>query len=254
VAAGESTLPLYRRIADDLSTAISGGAYADGRGLPSENELAGTYGVSRGTVRQAFAHLRGTGVVSSRQGARRRAQEAQRLQPMTELLSFSRWARSIGETPSSRTLEVSSGSAPPEVVAALGEPAGGTVLHVQRVRLLGGTPTMVEDTFYPMRLEPLIRPIDLDRESITECLERGGVVLARAEHQIDAVAATGWAAELLEVQEGSPLLRTTRRTTDLEGRPVEHSVDLYRGEAVAFVVRNSATTNTTARITPPGSR
>ena len=242
---------MYRRIADDLSTAISGGAYAGGRGLPSENELASAYGVSRGTVRQAFAHLRGTGVVSSRQGARRRAQEGQRLQPMTELLSFSRWARSIGETPSSRTLEVATDGAPPEVAAALGEPAGATVLHVQRVRLLGGTPTMVEDTFYPMRLEPLIRGIDLDRESITECLEHRGVVLAHAQHQIDAVAATRRVAGLLGVPDGSPLLRTTRRTTDPDGRVVELSVDLYRGEAVAFVLRNSATTNTTARIAAP---
>jgi GntR family transcriptional regulator len=242
-------VPLYRRIADDLATAISEGEY-DGRGLPSESELSSAYGVSRGTVRQAFAQLRADGVVTSRRGARRQASEGPLLQSMGELLGFTRWARSLGQEPSSRTIGAVTTGATAEVAEALGVDAGAEVLHVVRVRLLGGTPAMLEDTHYPAHLARLITDLDLDAESITECLESQGIALAHAEHHLEAVPADADVARLLDVEEGAPLLRTTRRTTDPHGAVVEYSVDLYRGEAVSFVVRNSATATTTNRVTP----
>ena len=246
---GRTPVPLYRRIADDLATAISRGVY-DGRGLPSESELSRSYGVSRGTVRQAFAQLRADGVVTSRRGARRRASDGPLLQSMGELLSFTTWARSLGQEPRSRTVEVATTGAADEVAEALGVDTGSEVLHVVRVRLLGRRPAMLEDTHYPVHLAGAITALDLDTQSITEHLEARGVALAHAEHRLEAVPADLDVARLLDVAEGAPLLRTTRRTTDPDGAVVEYSVDLYRGDAVGFVVRNSATATTTTRVTP----
>src|ERR1700722_8026264 len=91
---------LYRKVAEDIRTAISDGAYSAGTRLPSESELAEQYAVSRGTVRQAFAALRADGVIASRRGARRVVVGGPRVQSFGELLSFSRWARAMGEVPS----------------------------------------------------------------------------------------------------------------------------------------------------------
>ena len=44
--------PLYAKIRNDLRTKIEQGEYAVGEVIPSEVELAETYGVSRPTVRQ----------------------------------------------------------------------------------------------------------------------------------------------------------------------------------------------------------
>lgn len=241
--------PLYRRIAEEVRAAIEAGEYADARGLPSEHELCTMYGVSRGTVRQAFAYLRSTGVVSSRQGARSQAHSRQRAQSMANLLSFSRWAHSIGQTPSGWTVTSMSVLAGDEAAAELDVPVGSDVVHVERVRLLDDVPVMLESTYYPQRLAVLLKQIDLDTESITSRLEGWGVVLADAEHRIDAVAATSREAELLGVAAGAPLLRTKRRTRDLHGQVCEYSIDLYRGSDVAFVVQNSAAASSTARVT-----
>lgn len=54
---------LYQRVAADLRAAIAAGEYTASTKLPSENELARRYGVSRGTIRQAFAALRADGVM-----------------------------------------------------------------------------------------------------------------------------------------------------------------------------------------------
>src|ERR1700678_4056650 len=95
---------LYRKVADDLRSAIMNGAYGPGTRLPSESELAERYSVSRGTVRQAFAALRADGVIASRRGARRVVIGGPRLQSFGELLSFSRWAAALGEEPSGRVI------------------------------------------------------------------------------------------------------------------------------------------------------
>src|ERR1700716_514743 len=90
---------LYRKVAEDIKAAIAAGGYAAGTRLPSEHELAERYSVSRGTIRQAFAALRADGVIASRRGARRVVVGGPRVQSFGELLSFSRWARAMGEVP-----------------------------------------------------------------------------------------------------------------------------------------------------------
>ena len=47
---------------------------------------------------------------------------------------------------------------------------------------------------------------------------------------------------------GVPLLRQVRRSTALEGTPLEWSDDRYAGEAVSFVIENSSSSRHTARV------
>ncbi|MEU5879455.1 GntR family transcriptional regulator [Spirillospora sp. NPDC047279] len=55
--------PRYQRIADDLRAQIRDRNLTPGALLPSESDLARTYGVSRFVVRQAFADLQRAGLV-----------------------------------------------------------------------------------------------------------------------------------------------------------------------------------------------
>src|SRR3546814_1075555 len=58
----------YRTIAAELRSQITAGELGAGAVLPSEADLAGSYGVSRVTVRKALELLRDEGIVGSRQG------------------------------------------------------------------------------------------------------------------------------------------------------------------------------------------
>ena len=104
MAADQEVISRYRKVADDIKAAIAAGGYAAGTRLPSEHELAERYSVSRGTIRQAFAALRANGVIASRRGARRVVVGGPRVQSFGELLSFSRWARAMGEVPGGRVV------------------------------------------------------------------------------------------------------------------------------------------------------
>ncbi|AHH96746.1 GntR family transcriptional regulator [Kutzneria viridogrisea] len=239
---------LYRRVAEDIKAAIASGTYEAGARLPSESELAQRYGASRGTIRQAFAALRADGVISSRQGARRVVLGGPRVQSFAELLSFSRWARAIGEVPAGRvvTMELRAATEEERVHLELGE--GARVYHLTRLRLLSGRPVMIERSAYREPVGAMVAGMELDTVSITERLQALGVIFADAEHLIDAVAATTQDARLLDIRPRTPLLRERRRTTDPSGVALEWSDDRYIGDAVAFSVHNSAQASALSRL------
>jgi GntR family transcriptional regulator len=238
---------LYRKVGEDIKAAIRAGGYAVGTRLPSESELAERYSVSRGTIRQAFAALRADGVIASRRGARRVVIGGPRVQSFGELLSFSRWARAMGETPGGTVVGLIRRPATPAEAQRLAIPEDAAVYHLTRVRLLSGRPVMIERGAYPDRVGELLRDMDLEHDSVTEGLEEHGIVFADAEHVIDAVPASAEDARLLGVSARVPLLRERRHTTDLAGVPVEWSDDRYLGSAVAFGVHNSVAVNALSR-------
>src|SRR5882757_2362147 len=60
---------LYRKIALAISAAIADGRYGPGEKLPSERELADSFGVSRPTIRDAMIALEFQGLVEARRGS-----------------------------------------------------------------------------------------------------------------------------------------------------------------------------------------
>jgi GntR family transcriptional regulator len=181
---------LYRKVAEDIKAAIAAGTYPASTKLPSESELAERYSVSRGTIRQAFAALRADGVIASRRGARRVVIGGPRVQSFGELLSFSRWARAIGEAPGGRVVTLGRRPATEAEADRLAVSPGSHVWSLVRVRLLSERPVMVERATYPDQVGALVAEMDLAIDSITERLEQLGVVFTDAEHVIDAVPAS----------------------------------------------------------------
>ena len=70
------------RIADLLMEQITSGALAEGQILPTETELAKSFGVSRNVMREAIARLRFEGILDSRQG------RGAMVLPLSERLTF----------------------------------------------------------------------------------------------------------------------------------------------------------------------
>ncbi len=234
----------YEHLAAELRAAVDAGVHPPGSRLPSESELARTYGVARGTVRQAFATLAAEGLISTRKGARRMVLGHQRLQGFNELRSFSEWAEALGETPGGRVVAL----VRREATAAEAERLDtDRVYHLTRVRLLSGRPVMIERTAYPERIGALVAGMDIDHESITRRLQELGVLFANAAHTLSAVIASAEDARLLDIRPRAPLLRELRLSTDPDGAALEWSEDRYLGDAVAFTVHNSVQQNTLIR-------
>ena len=242
------TAPIHRRIADDLRRQIREEHLVPGYQLPAEQELARLYGASRGTVRQALTTLRAEGAIASRRGARWVVLATPLAQTFDELLSFSAWAHAEGFQPGGRVIELARRRAGSDDARQLGLAEGDPVVHLLRVRLLSGTPVMIERTTFVEPVGRLLFTFDLETSSIYEQLGDLGIVFARARHTIESVAASVEDARLLGVPRRTPLLRQGRATTSQSGRPLEWSDDRYRGDAVSFVIDNTAMSGNLERL------
>lgn len=61
-------IPIYQQLVDKVRTAVRQGTLADGRQLPTVQELADALGVAKGTVKRAYDELEHSGLVEKIQG------------------------------------------------------------------------------------------------------------------------------------------------------------------------------------------
>jgi GntR family transcriptional regulator len=229
----------YRQIADDLRRAISDGRLRPGDDVPSEGELAARWRTSRGPVRNALATLRSEGLIETTRGRPGRVIEQRSYQAVDVAVPFTAWARRIGAMPGAVTQQVGLRRSDAGQAALLGIPAGELVVDVLRLRSLDGRPTMVERLTYIERVGRHLFDADLDTVSISEFLQSRGWVSADVDHEIDAVAADGTDAALLDLAPGAPVLRLRRIARNETGLTFEASEDRYRSDIVRFAVSAS---------------
>lgn len=101
------------------------------------------------------------------------------------------------------------------------------MVEVLRVRLADGVPIMLERLCYSYEVGRHVLSFDPDSGSIHERLVASGVDIHHATRLLDAVGADEVDARLLEIPEGSPLMRLRRRAFTIEGTPLEWSEDRY---------------------------
>ena len=252
-AALDDAQAAHVRLAAALRETIDAGDLRPGDPLPGDAALSDAIGLARGTVRQAVGTLRGEGRVQTRQGARTTVLTRPRLQPFSELLSFSAWARTIDAVPSARVVELVRGAAGDTASDALHLGREVSAWSLLRVRLLDGEPTLVERATYPETIGALLVDADLERGSVYAALAEHGVIVASGHHRISAVGADRQTALLLSVKAGTPLLRQERTVYASDGTPIEHSDDLWRGDAIVLDAANSAQGSLLSRRSPDGA-
>jgi GntR family transcriptional regulator len=63
-----STVPVFKQIAQELQSAIAAGIYREGEAIPSARELAMRFTVNPNTVQKAFDELSTLGVIETHRG------------------------------------------------------------------------------------------------------------------------------------------------------------------------------------------
>ncbi|MFT4011361.1 MAG: GntR family transcriptional regulator [Nocardioidaceae bacterium] len=198
-----------------------------GSPAPSERELVQQFGVARMTVRQALDALVTEGLLERIPGrgtfVSRGFGETHNL-----LLSFAEDMARRGLKAGSTTLLARPEQSGPSVARALEIEAGDRVVHWRRLRLADEAPICIEDAFIAERTIPGLLDHPLP-ESLYIGLERRGLHPTWAEDSVQADLARAEEAELLLVDDGSPVLRVDRRAFAGQ-RPVVVSRSTYRGD------------------------
>ena len=188
-----------------LRDRILSGALGFGAKLPTENELAEYYAVSR-VPAPVVADI--SGVLANIADMGRRT--------AVKLLSFD---------------YVPAGGA---VAEALGVDAETLLQRSIRVRSVDRVPFSYLTTHVPESIALTFTKQELASRPLLELLERAGVKVENARQRIGAGLATPDVAQALNIRAGSPLIELVRVVFDQSGRAVEHLHALYRPDRYAF--------------------
>jgi GntR family transcriptional regulator len=227
-------VPKYYRVKGEILELITG--LAPGTAVPTERELAERFGTSRTTVRQAIGELVVEGRLERTQG--RGTFVAQpKLMQVRPLTSFSQDLAEQGWRPGSTILSVTTEPADAELSRRLCVPRGTPVHRVERVRTQAGEPIAYETAHVAGPLPGLAEEL-AERGSLYRTLaEVYGFDLDAVEDIVETTLADPATADLLGVDTGLPLLLIHRTAWDREGRVVEWTRSLFRGDRFRFVAR-----------------
>lgn len=227
--------PFYKTIANELRQAILAGGFAAQKQLPTEAELALERGVSRQTVRQAYAELVAENLVYRVRGRGSFATGVTRNEG-TYLRSF----RSVNDLLAlsvDTELEVLEPLARRADVDAAGrlQLATDAVMVSMFRRLHDGVAFCVTTVYLPVdigrrlaSIEGLSAPGNRTRETIIGLIEREAEVSIAGAHQsITAAVATPELASVLDVAAGDPMLRIDRVYFNHAGENVELAVSFF---------------------------
>lgn len=204
--------------------------------VPTERELAERFGTSRTTVRQAIAELVVEGRLERTQG-RGTFVARPKLMQVRQLTSFSQDLSSEGWQPGSVVLDISELPAGGELAARLQVPDGSPVVRVERLRTAADEPIAHEVAHLPGPRPGLADELAARGSLYTTLREVYGVVLDVVEDTVETSLADPGQAALLGVDTGLPMLLVHRTAWDVDGRPVEWTRSVFRGDRFRFVAR-----------------
>jgi GntR family transcriptional regulator len=229
-AVGASEDPLYLQLAHVLRRMIEHGDLRGGEALPSERALVKATGLSRVTVRSGIEELFRDGLISKRRGAGSYVSPHVD-QPLSVLIGFTADMERRGSAASSRVIDRAVGLPSTEEMLKLGLSSGEKVLRLSRVRLSDGEALAIEHAAVPAGA--------LDTEalgdSLYEALRAAGNMPVRALQRLRAAIADESEAELLGIVAGAPILHIERHAFLANGRPIEVTKSVYRGDRYDFI-------------------
>ena len=227
----EEGTPLYLQLARSLREHISSGGIDPGSALPSERDLSEMAGLSRVTVRKGIEQLVGEGVLLRKQGSGTFV--APRIETAgSKLSSFSDETRARGEAPGVVWINKTYAQPTEEEAAALQIPATARVARLGRVRLAGGEPLAIEHAIIPATFLPDLESLG---DSLYQALDTHGFRPTAGTQRVRASLATPTEAGILSVRQNSEVLRIERLTQIPDGRFVEFTRSVYRGDRYEIV-------------------
>jgi GntR family transcriptional regulator len=231
--------PLAQQVRMRLAEGMAAGDWKPGEALPSESELASTFGVAIGTIRKAVDGLVAQQAVVRRQG---KGTFVAAHDPRRLMFHFFHVVGRDGTKayPEVTTLDFRRDRAGPADAAALGIAPLDRVFRIRNVLTLGDRRAILDDIALPAELFPgLTGKIFLARENTIYHLyqSRYGINVLRTDERLRATQASREEAQQLGVAEGAALLEIRRVAFTFRDRAVE--LRLSRVDSEHFEYHNT---------------
>ncbi|MCA1977618.1 MAG: GntR family transcriptional regulator [Thiobacillus sp.] len=226
--------PSYQQLRRKIQAMIESGEIASGQSLPSERALAESLGLSRVTVRRAYAELRAANLLETHGRAGVSVKTPPQLTPqLGRLKGFTEEMRELGMEPSTRMLERSV-TTDRTIASIFGRPSTARFLRLVRLRLGDGVPLSREVAWYDLTAAPELEHWNVEGSAYRFLAERCGIALSHGEQSIEAAMSSAEEMAAFGYAEPMPCLLMKRKTFSRAGQIVEYVEGTFRGDAYAY--------------------
>lgn len=232
-------IAVWRQIAEWLKAEIVAGTFAEGARLPTEAEIAARFDVNRHTVRRAIASLTSDGILRADQGRGTFVAAAPLTYPIRTRTRFSEIVSGQDRTPSGRMIGTGTEAADALISEALGVPLGSTLLRIETLRVVDGTPVLVGTSWFDQERFPGLVAAYAETGSFTEALARSGVTdYTRRYSKVTAELVEAQDAGLLELEAAQPILVVESVNVDQDARPIQYTRTRMAADRVQLMIEN----------------
>lgn len=202
--------------------------------LPGERELCALWGVNRATLRSAIQRLVKEGRLYSIKGSGTYVAPPKLERSLQDAKSTSQSVRAAGLVLQNKVLDIQVLECSRAISQKLQIPLGRKVFYLSRLRVIDGTPYMLESCWVNWELCPGLEEHDYTTESLYRVLNSHGVYPVQGEEQVGITYATEEEAVQLGMTEGDYLFYRSGVTCDEDGRPVDYFKSVARSDKVRF--------------------
>lgn len=201
----------YARIKRHVVERIESRQWGVASRVPSENQLAAEFGVSRMTARRALLELMQEGWLVRSQGLGTFVADRKPVLSMMEVRNIAEEIAERGHSYSNRILKMEPAAATEAIAMQLGIAPGARIFHSVIVHVDNGVPVQLEDRFVNPAVAPKYLEQDFARRTPNAYLWSVAPVEA-VEHAIEAVSPTTQVARWLQIDSREACLQINRRT------------------------------------------
>jgi len=203
--------PRYTVIKDHIIRRIDTRRWKAGDRVPSENELATEFAVSRMTARRALQELGEEGILVRTQGLGSFVADARPRSSMLEIHSIDREITARGHAHRADVLKLEEISADNNTALLLGLDEGTSIYHSILLHWENDKPLQYEERFVNPRFGKGY--LDQDFSGVTPSSYLSGISpLTEADQSIEAVSVDAAIAGALKIKRSEPCLKVSRRT------------------------------------------
>ena len=234
-------MPRYIRAREALNAQIQAGELQPGNKLPSEDQLATQFGVSRMTIRKSLDDLIAMGLIYRRHGVGTFVSQSTVQRDHTKLTDFFESCRLNGRIPEAHVLKKEIIAANEKISEALGLKHGDLLIRLATLRLVDHTPITYHDAYLPAKLFPDLVDADADSlnlgsQHVWQMIEKMGFTVANVVERLEAQIADERIASILTLSEGSAILYGERVLYSDDGTPLKYADCYNRGDRFSLTV------------------
>jgi len=230
-----SNKSLYYLVREDIRKKINNKIYKTNDKLPSEDNLAKDYNVSKLTVRNALTTLVNEGLITRYQGRGTFVTGLSLENKPARIASFFIEMQRDGYKPTSIILEFKISKSNNSISRHLGIRDNDPVVKLKRIRLIDGEPVLLQENYIPENLCPGILNENLESSALTELLEsKYRFKQNYAIEKMKAIVADNESVKFLNYKKGLPILYV-EGVYYHDDKPLQLVYKKFRGDRYTYV-------------------